>query len=170
MSPEHRPSRAWYGLAAVLLVIAVAVGVFGTVRLFTGIANFEIDPVPASGPVTLGERPLAVWQEGSAAGVTCTATNESGAESSRDLRGSTTFTRGSRTWHKVTVIEGPPGSTHLLSCTGASGQASIGVSDDPDVWGSVRDVAVVVLVSGLSAVTAVVVTIVVALRRRRTGP
>ena len=165
MTASRGPSRAWYLLAVGLLLVALVVTVLGIVRLVSNIAGFEIRPVPPTSQVTIDERPVAVWSSVPQGLERCTATDEAGNSSTRGLMGSTTLTLGSTTWHKVTIIEGPPGSTHTLSCVG---QGTVGISDDPQVWSGAREIILAVVVAGAAVVAAFVIALVVFLKRRRT--
>ncbi len=169
MTASRGPSRAWYLLALGLLLLALVVVVLGVVRLVSNIASCEITSVPPASQVTIDERPVAVWSTAAPGGERCTATDETGSSSTRGLMGSTTLTFGNTTWHKVTIIEGPPGSTHTLSCTG---QGTVGISDDPKVWSGAREIILAVAIAGTLVVAAFVIALVVFLKRRRStaGP
>lgn len=158
-----------YSIAAGMVVVAVALGAVFGVLVARAVAGYDITTVRAgeSADVTVGDRTIAVWASPSDATTYCSATDtETGRDSfSQQLASSMTLTIGSRTWGRVGVIDGAPGSTHTLSCSGG-GEPEIGYADNP------RVLHYVVLGSALGGtalllvISAFVLALVTAVRQR----
>lgn len=154
-----------------MVVVAVALGsVFGVV-VARAIAGYDITPVPdgQGATVTIDDRKVAVWVSPDVGTSYCTATDtETGRDSfSRSLTTSMSLTDGGRTWARVGIVDGAPGSTHSLSCTTESG-VLVGTADNPRV---VRYLVLGGALGGtalLLVVGAFVLALVTAVRRRPT--
>jgi hypothetical protein len=125
-----------YTVAAALVVVAVALGATFGVVMARAVAGYDIAPVadPARSVVTVGDRPLAVWVSPQTATTYCSASDvdRGGDTMNSGLNGSMTVTVGSRSWKRVGVIEGKPGSRHELTCS-ADTDLAIGTADNPRV-------------------------------------
>lgn len=134
--PAPSSSRRRYVVAAVLVVLAVAIGaVFGVV-VARAISGYDITPVRAGdqATVTVGERKLAVWVSPENPTVSCRAVETGTQRESFATTSSTTMTitDGGRTWSRLGLIDGEPGSTHALTCTDVGG-VIVGTADNPRV-------------------------------------
>ncbi|KQX74961.1 MULTISPECIES: hypothetical protein [Aeromicrobium] len=160
-----------YAVAAGLVVLAVALGaVFGLV-VSRALAGYDIEPVadPTRSTVTVGDRPLAIWASPSSNSVYCSTEEAgSGRDSFSATLGAVSITDGRRSWERVGVVSGAPGSRHTLTCTTAS-DLVIGTADNPRLT---RYVVLGIAVAGIALVLVVAagtLALVTALRRRPTA-
>lgn len=161
-------ARRRYVVAAGMVVLAVGLGaVFGLIAT-RAIAGYEITPVddPTGSTVAVGDRPLAVWVSPQTATTYC-STDDDGALGS-EPQPSITLTDGSRTWKRVAIVRGEPGSQQRLSCT-AESDLVIGTADTPRLT---RYVVLGVALGGtavLLVLAAFTIALVTAVRRRSVG-
>ncbi len=151
-----------------MVVLAVALGaVFGFV-VSRALAGYDIDPVadPARSTVTVGDRPLAIWVSPASTSTSCTSEEvDTGRDSFSSGRASMTITDRARSWERVGVVSGDPGSRHTLTCTTGS-DVVVGQADNPRltryiVLGIAIGVIALVLVIGAGTLA-----LVTALRRK----
>lgn len=163
-----------YAVAAGLVVLAVALGaVFGLV-VSRALAGYDIEPVadPTRSTVTVGDRPLAIWVSPATASASTSCDAEAvdgGRDSFSTGRASMTIDGRTRSWERVGVVSGAPGSRHTLTCTAESDDLVVGTADNPRVT---RYVVLGVAVAGIALVLVVAagtLALVTALRRRPTA-
>ena len=159
-----------YGIAAVMVVLAVALGaVFGLVAV-RAVAGYDITPFDAGTrtTVTVADRPVAIWASPESAAGTCAATDiDTGRQS--DLgspSGSVTLTTGSRTWSRIAVVQGEPGSTHLVECSASDERLVYGYAENPRISRYVLLGVAMVGAAALLVLGAFVLALVTALRSR----
>lgn len=163
--------RRGYLVAAGMVVLAVALGaVFGIV-VARAIAGYDITRLAdgSESSVTVGDHAVAVWVTPTDATTSCEAVEDGTSRESFSRTGKgLSVTDGGRTWRRVGIVSGDPGSTHTLSCSGDA--TAIGYADNPR---PVRYVVLGVLLGGTAALlmlSAFVLALVTALRGRATGP
>jgi hypothetical protein len=163
------PPAGRYGVAAGLVVLAVALGAVYGVVVARALSGYDIEPVagPAASTVlTVGDRPQAVWVSPATADTSCSAREVgTGRDSYSRGRASLTITQGDAVWERVGIVSGRPGSTHELSCT-SDRDVTVGQADNPRLTRYV----VLGVTAGVVAVLLVVaggtLALVTALRRR----
>ncbi len=158
-----------YGIAAAMVVVAIALGAVFGVIVARAIAGYDITPVRPgeSFSVPIGDHKVAVWASPPDAATYC-GTPDTGAGRgtfTQPLTSSMTVTTGDRSWGQVGVIDGQPGSTVTLACSG-EGAPVIGYADNPRV---LRYVLIGGALGGtalLLVVSAFVLALVTAVRQR----
>lgn len=162
-TPAEPNARRRYLVAAGLVVVAVALGsIFGVV-VARALSGYDITPfaVDQDTSVTVGDRDLAIWASPASSAVTCTS------DSFSEGTASMTVTLGSRSWKRIGLVKGDPGSSHTVSCTGAEGGDQVGYADNPRVLRYVVLGAALGGTAVLLVLVAFVLALVTALRRPR---
>ncbi len=159
-----------YGIAGVMVVVAVALGAAFGVIAVRAVAGYDIAPFDAGTrtTVTLADRPVAIWASPAAEAGTCTATDvDSGRQSiTGSPSGSVTLTTGSRTWSRIAVVQGEPGSTHLVECSASDERFVYGYAENPRISRYVVLGVAMVGAAALLVLGAFVLALVTALRSR----
>lgn len=162
-----------YAVAAGMVVVAVALGaVFGVV-IARAIAGYDITPVRSGETFTvpIGDRKIAVWASPADTTAYC-GSADSDTDSgtfTEQLASSMTVTTGDRSWGRIGVVDGQPGSTVTLTCSGDDA-AVIGYADNPRV---LRYVVIGGALGGtalLLVISAFVLALVTALRKKPAQP
>ena len=164
VSPTRR-----YLVAGGMVVLAVALGaVFGLV-VARALAGYTITPVadPESFNVTGGDRARARWVSPATATTYCSAKEVGTGRDSFGTGGSTTMTvtDGGRTWERVGLVRGAPGSKHQISCS-AETPLTIGQADSPRLARYVVLGIAIGIVDLLLIVVAGALALTTALRRK----
>jgi hypothetical protein len=170
--PAKAPGRGWYAVAAALVTIAVVVAGAFIVVLVRAAAGYTVVPFPADQPTTieLGERDVALWVSPTDAEARCTATDRvTGADSFSPGSGSMSFSTNGRTWQRVGIVQGAPGSTHTVVCGNAM-VSQFGEAPNPRVGRYVVMGAVAGGLAALLVLAAFIIALVVAIRRSRARP
>ncbi|MCL3819868.1 hypothetical protein [Aeromicrobium wangtongii] len=167
MSAAAGPRRP-YAVAAGLVVVAVALGALFGVIVARAISGYDITrlPDPSGSTVTVGDRSVAVWVSPRDAAVSCDATADGTSRKTLTSTGrGLSLSDGGRTWRRVGVLSGEPGTTFTVSCSGDD-LSGVGYADNPR---PVRYIVLGVLLAGTAALlmlSAFVLALVTALRRR----
>jgi len=162
-----RPGRGWYVVATVLAVIAAALVVFLAVWIGRAVAGYSVTPFEQqdSTTVTVGSRGVAIWVSPQDAPTSCSATDLDTQRPSLHGSSSTvTVTDGGRTWSRVGIVKGEPGSTHLVRCNPTG---EFGYADNPRIGRYVLYGVVGGVLAALSGIAAFVIVLVVAIKRNR---
>jgi hypothetical protein len=151
-----------------MVVLAVALGaVFGFV-VSRALAGYDISPVadPERSTVTVGDRPLAIWVSPASATTSCGSDEvDSGRDSFSPGRASMTVTDRGRSWERVGLVSGDPGSRHTLTCS-AGTDLVIGQADNPRLT---RYVVLGIATAGVAVLLVIgagTLALVTALRRK----
>ncbi|AWB93226.1 hypothetical protein [Aeromicrobium chenweiae] len=170
-APARRPSARRYVLAGVLAAVALVIATVVAVVIGRALGGYDIAPLPAGAPatVTVGERGEAIWVSPQEATGTCTSTDvETGASSIwNGTASSMTTTDHGRTWSRVGIVRGEPGSRHTVTCTGSSAADVFGHAANPRV---ARYVTIGVVGGGTAGVLGLagfVLALVTAIQRSR---
>jgi hypothetical protein len=168
--PPVRSSRGPYVLAAALFGVALLIAAVLAVIVIRAISGYAITPVTPGEPIpiTVGERDVTIWSSPEARPSACSATDTAGQTATRVGMMSVSVTDGGLTWHRVTTINGPPG-TYTLTCEAASG-TEFGYGPSPRIG---KYVLMGVVGGGAAlflTVASFVIFLVTILRRRNRRP
>jgi hypothetical protein len=170
--PARLPGRTGFGIAAVLAVVAIAVGATVAVIIVKAMVGYSITPFDFNGQttVTVHDRAVAIWMTPESAGANCLAINTATQKQSarRGSADTVTITDGGHNWTRLGIIEGPTGSTYTVSCTGfgdAPPPELVGYADNPRIARYVTLGIVGGGLAGLCAFGSVAMIIVTVVRR-----
>ncbi len=173
VSPVKRPRRSWYVVAAVMAAVGIAILVVLAIWIGRAVAGFSVTPFEQgdTATVTVGDRGVAIWVSPQAAAASCVSTDvEDGRPSLGQGSASTvTVTDHGRTWRRVGIVKGQPGSKHLVECDVTSNE-EFGYADNPRIGRYVTFGVAGGVAATLMLVGAFVIVPVVAVKRKRTDP
>ncbi len=166
-----RGSRRPYVIGAVLGLAAVVIGVLLASYIVRGLTGYEVTRFRADEPVTiqLGSRGEALWRTPADVPTTCSATDAATGEVtlSPGSADRMTITDGGSNWLRVGIVEGPPGSRHVVVCSADAPVEAFGHAPNPRITHYVVvGVTFGLLAAGL-ATAAFVLVLVTATRRSR---
>lgn len=169
VTPAKRPSRRWYGVAAVLAAVAVTIGIVLAVWIARAITGYDITTFEAGQEqsIELGDHGEAIWVAPDGAVADCDSVDEQGQPSLFDGTATVTMSDGAHNWTRVGIVKGAPGSRHTVTCEGDGGAQVFGHAPNPQIAKYVILGAGGGLIAGLSALAAFVIVLVVAIKRNR---
>jgi len=169
---KRLPGRTGFTVAAVLAALSIAIGAIVAVLIVRAMIGYSITPFAPDDQitVTVHDRSVALWMTPETAGANCTAINDATQQPSAHSGSADTMTitDGGHTWTRLGVVEGPPGSTHSVTCTGygtAPLPQLLGYAPNPRIARYVTLGVVGGSIAGLSALASVALIIVTAVRR-----
>ena len=166
-APE-KPGRGWYVVATVLAVIAAAIVVFLAVWIGRAVAGYSVTPFEQedSTTVTVRDRGVAIWVSPQDAPTSCVATDVDTQQPSLDNGSASkvTITDDGRTWSRVGIVKGEPGSRHLVRCDPTG---DFGYADNPRIARYVIFGVGGGVLAAASGIAAFVIVLVVAIKRNR---
>lgn len=168
--PTRLPGRAGFTIAALLAILAIAIGTVVTIVIVRAVTGYSISTIEPNQPtfVTLSDRGEAVWMSPETASGTCRSVDDQQQPSIGPGSADTiTITDGGRTWTRVGIIEGPPSSRHALVCEDEGGAEQFGHAPNPQVGKYVLLGVGGGLTSMLVGTLAIVLAIVTGVRRSR---
>lgn len=171
---KRLPGRVGFTFAAVLGILAIVIGAVVAIVIGRALVGYSITPFDVSDPVTVTvkDRSVALWMTPETAGANCFAVNDETQEPSVDRSSDAmiTVTDGGQTWSRLGLVEGPPGSTHTVSCT-AFGNAAppdqLGYAPNPQMRRYVLMGVGGGLVALLIGTAGIVLAVVTGVRRGR---
>ncbi|QGG40483.1 hypothetical protein [Aeromicrobium yanjiei] len=166
----RRPSSRRYVVAGLLAAVALVAGTVVAVIIGRALVGYDITPFTdgSTTTVTVGDRGEAIWSSPERVVVRCASVDDATGEAS--MSGGTasmTTTRSGRTWTRVGIVEGEPGSRHTVRCAAGGGDALFGHAPNPRIARYVTIGVVGGGVAGLLAVAAFVLALVTAIQRSR---
>ncbi|GAA4523681.1 MULTISPECIES: hypothetical protein [Nonomuraea] len=171
---ELRPRLRWI---AVAWGVAVACVVAGVVLFVTGIVNTVEDIAPsttfaAGETVTVSldpdDRPSVYVSTDARVNYRCEISGGPGQARLVNAPGSQTVTAGSRTWEQILLVNAPAAGEYQLTCViQEQGDVLFGVGRDAlsAAGGIVGGLAALLLIPGVGVLGAIIVTVVVLMRR-----
>ncbi|MEJ7634090.1 hypothetical protein [Aeromicrobium sp.] len=172
-APATRPGRGWYAVAAVLTLVAVTIGIALATWIVRALVGYDVTPIPENRPVSIEllDRGEAIWVAPEGAAASCRSVDDQGQDSLvPGTADQVTITDGGQEWERLGIVEGSPGSQHSVTCQSAGRPVLFGHAPNPQIGRYVGVGVTGGLISGLSALGAFVIVLVVAIKRNRKPP
>ena len=171
-SASLRPRRRWFVVAGVIAFVGIVIGSVIFVVGLLSILN-KAKPVATFGSgqtvtvsLVASPRPAIYTSVPGFSSGTCTVTSSSGqAVTLAPVSGAETLSFGSQRWQVTYHIKVPASGEYRVSCTGSAALYAVGTP--PSAARLVGVILALILIPGLAILVAIVITIVVAVRRAR---
>lgn len=166
-----RPGKRGYVIGAVLAVLGLVIAAIVVAVIGRALAGYEITPFDVRTPttITVGDRGEAIWMSPDQATGSCTSVGEQTGEDSltSGTASEVTTTDAGRTWTRVGIVEGEPGSRHVVTCDGAVGAERFGHAANPRIGHYLVIGIAGGGAAGLLGLAAFVLVLVTAIRRSK---